>query len=122
MPEGISADAKLEKLAVFEAQDAIAYCIPEVEKLAWRFFVISRNLEVSEKDDDFALERPGPEHVRWFVSESALGMYHKLLELIAFARKGAEVTDACLLSNWEKEQKYEAQEDENNKLRICARG
>lgn len=86
-----------------EAQDAIAACIPEIERLAWKFFAISRDLDVDEKDDDFALERPGPEHLRWSVAESALAMYYELLELIPYARKGAEVTDARLLSNWEKE-------------------
>jgi hypothetical protein len=118
----ISADAEAEKMTVVEGQDSIAACIPEMEKLAWRFFVISRNLEAGEKGDDFALERPGPEHLRWFVSESALGMYYKLLELIPDIRKGAEVTEARLLSNWEKEQKFETHRDEGNKLRICARG
>ena len=121
MPE-INADAEAEKLTVLEAQDAIASCVPEMENLAWRFFVISRDLEAGEKSDEFALERPGPQHLRWFVSESALGMYYKLLELIPDIRKGAEVTEARLLSNWEKEQKFEAHREESNKLRICARG
>ena len=118
----ISADAEAEKMTVVEGQDSIASCIPEMEKLAWRFFVISRDLGVDEKDDDFAGERPGPEHLPWFVSESALGMYYQLLELIPDIRKGAEATEARLLSNWEKEQKFEAHREESNKLRICARG
>lgn len=118
----ISADAEAEKMTVVEGQDSIASCIPEMEKLAWRFFAISRNLEAGEKGDDFALEKPGPEHLRWFVSELALGMYYQLLELIPDIRKGAEVTEARLLSNWEKEQQFEAQRQGSNKLRICARG
>lgn len=122
MIEEITTGRPAEKAAVIDAQDAIAACIPEIERLAWKFFIISRDLGVDEKDDDFALERPGPEHLRWFVSESALGMYYKLLELIPDIRKGAEVTEARLLSNWEKEQKFEAHREENNKLRICARG
>ncbi len=35
----------------------------------------------------------------------ALAMYYELLELIPYARKGAEVTDARLLSNWERDNK-----------------
>jgi hypothetical protein len=122
MIEEMSTDLHSEKVDVIEAQNAIAACIPQIEKLAWKFFTISRGLNVDEKDDDFALEKPGPEHLRWFVSESALGMYYKLLELIPDIRKGAEVTAACLLSNWEKEQKFETNREEDNKLRICARG
>jgi hypothetical protein len=97
------AEAKAEKMSVFEGQDSIASCIPEMEKLAWRFFAISRNLGVDEKDDDFGLEKPGPDHLRWSVAESALAIYYELLELIPYARKGAEMTDARLLSDWERD-------------------
>lgn len=107
-----SADAEAEKMAVIEAQDGIAACIPEIEKLAWKFFVISRDLGVEEKDDDFGLQKPGSEHLRWSVAESALAMYYELLELIPYARKGAEMTDARLLSNWER--------DTQARIRSCA--
>lgn len=103
MSEAISTELKAEKDCVIEAQAAIAACIPEIEKLAWKFFVISRDLDVAEKDEDFADEKPGPEHLRWSVAESALAMYYELLELIPYTRKGAEVTDARLLADWEKE-------------------
>jgi hypothetical protein len=122
MPEEIAIDLQAEMVSVVEAQDAIAACIPEIGKLAWKFFAITRDLGVVEKDDDFALERPGPEHLRWFVSESVLGMYYKLLELIPDIRKGAEATEARLLTNWEKVQKFETHREESNKLRICACG
>lgn len=103
MPEEIQDNKGVRKVTEIEAQDAIAACIPEIEKLAWKFFAISRDLGVDEKDDDFALERPGPEHLRWSISESALAMYYELLELIPYARKRAEVTDARLLSIWDRD-------------------
>lgn len=106
----VSSTSKIAGL--IDAQDAIASCIPEIEKLAWRFFVISRDLGVDEKDDDFGLQRPGPEHLRWSVAESALAMYYELLELLPYVRKGAEMTDARLLSNWERDTKA--------RIRSCA--
>jgi hypothetical protein len=90
------------KLSVIEAQDAIAATFGDLEKLAWRFFVIARDLEADLDDESFPDQEPGPDHLRWFTALSAMALYTELIELLPLARKAAERGHQNVVDEWEK--------------------
>lgn len=90
-----------ERMTVVEAQDAIAASIPEIDRLAWRFFAIARDLQAVEQADDFDETEPGPEHLRWLTATAAMATYSELIDLIPYARKAAERSDSDLREQWQ---------------------
>jgi len=100
------------RMAVKEAQDAMAASFPVLETLAWRFFAISRDLEAGEQSEDFPFEKPGPEHLRWYTASAALAAYHELLESLARARRAVERSELDLFEEWQDRQADEGQEEE----------
>ena len=102
-----AASAAAAALNVREAQDMLAATIPELEKIAWRFFAIGRDLEAPLDDETFADEVPGPEHLRYFTALGAMAAYTELLELIPYLRKTAECADTDLLEEWKKREALE---------------
>jgi len=100
-----------ERMTVVEAQDAIAASFGEIEKMAWRFFAIARDLEVPEQNDDFAFEEPGPDHLRWFTMGACLAGYYDLLDLLERLRSAATRTKDDLLDQWRDEQDRQAKHD-----------
>jgi hypothetical protein len=85
----------LVALSVKEAQDAIAATIPELEKISWTCFTISRELGPPE-GEDFPVDQPLPEQLRWSTSLSAMALYYELQETISLARKAAELSELDL--------------------------
>ena len=92
------------KLSVIEAQDAIAATFGDLENLAWRFFVIARDLDADLGDESFPDQEPGPDHLRWFTALSAMALYTELSELLPLARKAAERVHQNVVDDWEKKQ------------------
>lgn len=90
------------KLTIHEAQDAMAACFGDLEKLAWRFFTISRDLDVRLEDEDFPHEKPGPDHLRFMTALANMGTYYEMLALIERARRDAVLTHSDLVYEWEK--------------------
>ena len=104
LPQPSAPDKKLAvptgpdtRMSVKEAQDAMAASFPIFESLAWRFFAIARDLEAAEESEEFPLEEPGPDHLRWYTASSALATYYDLLETRERARTAAERTHADLV-------------------------
>lgn len=93
-----------ERMTVTEAQDAIAASFGDFEKLSWRLHVIARDLAAPDQDDDFAFEKPGPEHLRWFTMSACYAAYDELLELLERLREAATRTDDDLLADWQAQQ------------------
>ena len=98
------------RTTVIEAQDAIAASFGEFEKMAWRLFAIARDLEAPVMDDDYAFEKPGPDHLRWFTMGACLSAYYELLEMLERLRTAATRTDDDLLDDWRDEQKRQAKD------------
>ena len=84
------------RMSVVEAQDALAALIPEVDTLAWKFFVISRSLGVDLNDEETSPLTPGPEQLRWHTALGALATYNELTELLPYIRKNIERTASDL--------------------------
>ncbi len=99
-----------EKMAIIRAQNAIAVLIPEIEQLAWKFFVIVRELDAPLNDESFLDEKPGPRHLRWRVALGAMSTYSELVDLIPYARENAKYTDAQLLKEWARMQAQPTEE------------
>lgn len=97
-----------QKLSVIEAQDAIAGTFGKLEKLAWHFFVIARDLEVDLDDENLPDQKPGPDHLRWFTALSAMALYTELMEVLNHARQAAERNHQDLVGEWEKKQGRQA--------------
>jgi hypothetical protein len=93
-----------KRLSVIEAQDAIAATFGKLEKLAWRYFVIARELEADLDDETFPDREPGPDHLRWFTALSAMALYTELIELLPLAREAAERVHQNLVDEWEEKQ------------------
>ena len=93
-----------ERMTVIEAQDAIAASFGDIEKLSWRLHAIARDLAAPEQDDDFAFEKPGPEHLRWFTMGACYAAYDELMELLEKLREAATRTDDDLLDDWNEQQ------------------
>jgi hypothetical protein len=93
------------KLSAVEAQDAIAGTFGKLEKLAWHFFVIARDLEVDLDDENLPERKPGPDHLRWFTALSAMALYSELIEALNNARKAAERSHQDLINDWEKKER-----------------
>ena len=93
-----------ERMTVIEAQDAIAASFGDFEKLSWRLHAIARDLAAPDQDDDFAFEKPGPEHLRWFTASACSAAFDDLLELLERLREAATRTDADLLDEWQEQQ------------------
>ena len=89
-------------MSVKEAQDAIAATIPELEKISWSCFTISRELGPPE-GEDLPIDQPLPEQLRRSTSLSAMALYYELQETIALARKAAEMSELDLEENEELE-------------------
>lgn len=89
-------------LGVTEAQDAIAACLSEIETLAWKFFRISRDLDVDLRDEEFPEEKPGPDHLRFATALGCMGTYYELLEVLESARRDAVRDHQDLVYDWEK--------------------
>ncbi len=104
MPEEVRTEKPDERMTVVEAQDAIAASIPELERLAWRFFVIARDLEAPEQADDFDESEPGPEHLRWLTASGAMATYSELIALVPYSRKTAERSNSDLREQWQLKQ------------------
>ena len=105
-----------ERMTVIEAQDAIAASFGDIEKLSWRLHAIARDLAAPDQDDDFAFEKPGPEHLRWFTMGACFAAYDELMQLLEKLREAATRTDDDLLDDWEEQQlrltkKADAQRD-----------
>ena len=94
-------------MTVIEAQDAIAASFGDFEKLSWRMHAIARDLAAPDQNDDFAFEKPGPEHLRWFTAGACSAAFDDLLELLERLREAATRTDADLLDGWQEHQDLE---------------
>jgi hypothetical protein len=93
-----------KRLSVSEAQDAIAATFGKIEKLAWRYFVIARDLGADLDDESFPDREPGPDHLRWFTALSAMALYTELIDLLPYARRAAERAHQNLVDDWKKKQ------------------
>ena len=93
-----------ERMTVIEAQDAIAASFGDFEKLSWRLHTIARDLAAPDQQDDFAFEKPGPEHLRWFTMGACYAAYQDLQELLERLREAATRTDDDLLDAWHEQQ------------------
>jgi hypothetical protein len=103
MEESLAFDTAM-RLSAVEAQDEIAATFADFEKLAWRYFVIARDLGVNLDDEDFPDQKPGAHHLRWFTALGATAIYTELIDLLAIARKAATRTDRDLMEEWLKRQ------------------
>lgn len=91
-------------MTVAQAQDAMAATLGDLEKLAWHFFSIARNLDVDLEDEDFPELKPGPDHLRFFTALACMGTYYALLQLIESVRDRATSDHSHLMRSWEKDQ------------------
>ena len=91
-------------MTVIEAQDAIAASFGDIEKLSWRLQAIARDLAAPDQGDDFAFEKPGPEHLRWFTMGACYAAYDELMDLLEKLREAATRTDDNLLDDWNEQQ------------------
>lgn len=92
----------------------MAACFGDLEKLAWRFFTISRDLDVRLEDEDFPYEKPGPDHLRFMTALSSLGTYYEMLALIECVRKDAVLTHSDLVFQWEESQPDQGKRKQKN--------
>lgn len=115
-----AASAAAAALNVREAQDMLAATIPELEKIAWRFFAIGRDLEAPLDDETFADEVPGPEHLRYFTAAGAMAVYSEMLELIPYLRKTAEKNDGDLREEWQGRQAHDSLPAEERQRKAAA--
>lgn len=108
-------------LSILAAQDAIAATIPEIEKIAWQCFTISRDLGLPE-GEDFPVERPSPERLRWWVSLSAGALYEELQEWIVLARRAAQQSEDSLAERFRNEIEEAARSQETGRARKFSDG
>jgi hypothetical protein len=90
----------VQKMSVIEAQDAMAATFGRLEKLAWHFFAIARNLQVDLEDEEMPDREPGPDHLRFFTALSAISAYYDLSEILDDIREAAKRTHQDLIDDW----------------------
>lgn len=91
-------------LSVPDAQSRLIEIAAELEKQAFGLHALARDLQVPDRDEDFPFEKPGPDHLAWYVAGAAGAAHDEICEILERLRGRARLTFEDLLADWQRQQ------------------
>lgn len=90
-------------LSVPDAQNRLIEIAAELEKQAFGLHTLARDLQVPDRDEDFPFEKPGPDHLAWYVAGAAGAAHDEICEILERLRGRARLTFEDLLADWQRQ-------------------